>query len=412
MEHKMKILHVCTHRRGGAGIATCRLVAALRKTGINADLFPEPERPYHNNFRGVSYFLRRAVEKSEHLLLTKLSASTNPIFHSANLFGLDLVSEINSSDADIVHLHWINDHLISIPDLAKLRKPLVWTLHDSWAVCGTEHHPNIWEGDCRYRYGYTAKNFPCTSHGIDIDKWVWRLKKYCWRKQNFSFVAPSRWEAEILENSALFRGKRCKVIPNGLDLKKFYPRQKERDQLRKKYKLPINAKIILFGACQLEDENKGAVLLQQALRMIKTSNCYVVTFGTTEGVPFSDFDFGSIINEDILTEIYNCADIFVCPSRVENFPNCCLEAMACGIPVVAFAIGGIPELVIHEENGFLAQPFLTDSLATGIEFCLQNSQEMSKKSAIRAAIFSDEKMAQSYVALYKEILQNNRSQTV
>jgi glycosyltransferase involved in cell wall biosynthesis len=121
------------------------------------------------------------------------------------------------------------------------------------------------------------------------------------------------------------------------------------------------------------------------------------------------FSAGKILDINLLNAIYNLLDVFVCPSTIENLPNVCLEAMCCGVPITAFKIGGIPDIVEHKKTGYLAKPFIAGDLAQGIEFCLTNQKELPKNSLIRAKsdYFNEERIVKRYLEVYKNFIKND-----
>ena len=409
----MKVLHLTSVPNGGAFIAAKRIVDALNATmDVKAELWTHKEfgTLLDPSFPHFSFRLKRKLKS----LLHSCRTTSNPIFYSLGLSGSGLVKRINESDADIVHLHWINEQFLSIRDIAKIRKKLVWTHHDSWAFCGTEHYPNIPEGDRRYIEGYSRKNFPPTSRGLDLDKWIYLWKKHCWQDLSCTFTAPSHWEAECLEKSALFRSRNCFVIPNTLDMKIFSPGDKI--EARKKWDLPPDKKILLFGAPSLQDIRKGGHLLLEALQKVfaEDPSCLLVCFGNGEITDFTErglecIGVGSLKEEKELALLYQASDVFICPSIIESFSNTCAESSACGVSVAAFRTGGITDVVLHEKTGFLAEPFQTDSLAEGILYCLQHQERLGKEARVHAQThFAPEIVAGKFYALYREILRENK----
>ena len=338
----MKILHVCGGGGGGAPIACRRLNEALRCHGVESSVM---EAPPQINTR---CFSRRAREK----IFSLIAPTTNAAGRSLGLFGgMDLVEKINRSDADLVHLH-SPQLVIPIHAYPAIRKKIVWTLHDSWVFCGAELHPNLPEHDTRYRDGYTHKNFPSSSSGIDLDKWIWRWKKHCWKNLQAVFTAPSRWEASCFKESALFRGQDCHVIPNCLDTEVFRPHDKAAS--RAVFHLPEGKRILLFGAADPSSPNKGFPCLREALRMLSSleeyrEHCHLAVFGEVPDpgyfgeLPFPCTCVGQIESEDLMAQLYSAADVFICPSLVESFGYTSLESVSCGTPVAAFRTGGLPD---------------------------------------------------------------------
>ncbi|MCI5142445.1 MAG: glycosyl transferase, partial [Candidatus Electrothrix sp. ATG1] len=242
----MKVLHLNTFDiRGGAARAAYRIHTALRTSGIQSEMLVACKDSFDNSVKAYDVpFLQRKRKFSQKILT--LQKTANPTFHSCNVFPTGIYKEINQSDADVVHFHWIGYDLISIAEVRKISKPIIWTLHDMWAFCGAEHYDNI-HSPGRYLFRYTRKNRTDGYKGkIDVDAWVWRLKKRYWHNINFTFVSPSRWLGNCLSESALFSGKKYSVIPNCINTDAFRP--KERRAERDFFQLPQDKKLILFGA--------------------------------------------------------------------------------------------------------------------------------------------------------------------
>ncbi|GBU25053.1 glycosyl transferase [Fibrobacteria bacterium R8-3-H12] len=396
---------------GGAFIAAKRLLDAMVKNGVNAKMGVVEKltnSPYVFVLPKNQNFEQQNAKKTKKNLLQ----TTNPILHSINKLSRIDVNYINQSDFDIVNLHWIGFATISIEDIAKIKKPIVWTMHDSWLFCGAEHHPNMLENDNRFEQGYFKDNFPATSSGVDICRKTWERKRKAWKNAKFDFVSPSNYEAECLNKSTLFRGKTATVIPNA-NPTNFKPLSlSAKNTLKKTFGIPLNKRIIGFGAVNVASDGKsvkGELFLLDALKKLKNKqNCFAVIFGASDNklsniLPIEGFFAGKILDINLLCAIYNLLDVFVCPSTIESFGQVCAEAMFCGVPVAAFKTGGIPDIVEHKKTGYLAKPFIVDDLAQGIEFCLTNKKKLSKNSLAKAKsdYFNEKRIVKKYLEVYR-----------
>ena len=423
----MKILLInYTDAGGGAAIAALRLVSALNEHGINARLGVKEKRtssPYVFELpkKKQNIFLRKASKAF--FYFSKIFApctksfkprfiTSNRIIHYTNYKSKTDINCINDSDFDIINLHWIID-TISIKDISKIKKPIVWTMHDSWPCCGAEHHPNFFENDTRWKTGYYPNNKPKSTKGIDLCRKVWlQKKKYLIGKEIF-FTTPSRWEADILSSSSLFSKCNCQIIPNLIPEKVFYPRNKK--AAREMYNIPNDKIIIGFGAAYDIDDPKsmkGSFYLLETLKQLKNpEKFFLVVFGpagdafTSEiSIPF--FASGYISNFNILASLYSVCDIVVNPSLIENLPTICLEALFCGIPSVAFDVGGTSDIVKHKKTGFLATPFKPEELAQGIEWCTKNLTELSDNCLKKAKTdFCEENIIKEMLNCYKSCIE-------
>jgi len=408
----MKILLISySDAVGGAFIGAKRLLDAMVKNGVNVKMGVVEKltnSPYVFELPKNPNFEQQNAKKNKKNLLQ----TTNPILHSINKLSRIDVNYINQSDFDIVNLHWIGFSTISIEDIAKIKKPIVWTMRDFWLFCGAEHYPNMLENDTRFEQGYFKDNFPATSSGVDICRKTWERKRKAWKNAKFSFVSLSNYEAECLNRSALFKGKISTVIPNIIPAN-FKPLSLSvKNILKKMLCIPLNKKIIGFGAVNVVSDGKsvkGEIFLLEALKKLKNKqNCFAVIFGASDNklsdiLPIECFSAGKILDINLLCAIYNLLDVFICPSVIESFGNVCAEAMFCGIPVTAFKTGGIPDIVEHKKTGYLAKPFIANDLARGIEFCLANQKELSKNSLARAKsdYFNEKRIVKKYLEVYE-----------
>jgi glycosyltransferase involved in cell wall biosynthesis len=318
---------------------------------------------------------------------------------------------LNRSDADVFHLHWIGNEMMSVADVARLRGPVVWTLHDMWAFCGAEHYA---EG-FRWRDGYSRNNREEGESGFDLNRWVWSRKMKHWREP-INIVAPSRWMADCARQSMLMRDWPITVIPNAIDTDVWRP--VEKICARTILGLPSDTPLLLFGASGgTEDARKGFDLLRSALQLLhgRVKGLELVVLGQpTPKVPLElglPVHFTGHLHDEVSLRLYySAADAFVLPSRQDNLPNVGLEAEACGTPVVAFRVGGMPDIVDHQTTGYLAEAFDVQDLAWGIEWVLDGAErrmDLSARSRQTAvARFSYPSVARRYMELYESILQS------
>jgi glycosyltransferase involved in cell wall biosynthesis len=316
---------------------------------------------------------------------------------------------------DVVHFHWICNGFVPVTALHKFTQPLVWTLHDCWPFTGGCHYPL----DCR-RYQEACGACPqLNSHRHrDLSHRVWNRKARHWPRLNLTVVTPSRWLATTAQSSSLFREARIEIIPYGLDLNRYKP--VDRQIARGLLGLPQDQKLILWGALGgARDHRKGFTCLQSALQFLAANGWYdkarLMVFGCSEPSPVPDMglraDYLGVLHDDIsLRLLYAATDVFIAPSIQDNLPNVVMEALACGTPAVAFNIGGMPDLIDHKQNGYLARPFETADLASGLEWILSDdSRHHDLRRAARDKVEKEYELAhiaQRYEALYQEILDN------
>uniref|UniRef100_UPI001C206A5F glycosyltransferase n=1 Tax=Acidobacterium sp. S8 TaxID=1641854 RepID=UPI001C206A5F len=208
----------------------------------------------------------------------------------------------------------------------------------------------------------------------DLSRTNWTRKKNAWSSVEFTLVSPSNWLADEARRSSLMADQNVMVIPNGIDLNCFIPL--DRQDARKTVG-PSNDKfVIAFGAASPMDARKGLDLLWEALqgfnKRIGEGNCELLVFGSGSWNPPGSSipirNVGMIDDDRKLALLYSAANAFCAPSREENLANMALESLGCGTPVLAFNIGGFPDIIDHRRTGYLANPFDVKSLTDGLEF--------------------------------------------
>ena len=262
---------------------------------------------------------------------------------------------INNSDADCVIMHWVGSDTISVREIGLIKKPIIWRLADMWAFSGCKHYSS--DIELSALENYQIKN------NLNIDNLVWRRKEKYWRSLNLKIVCGSEWLSSKVKSSKLLNKFDVKTIPSSLDTCTFAPiLNLKNSKLRKN-----SVCSILFGAQNaLIDTRKGFDLLIESLLEVRRIDpdfkFKLRVFGSenVENICIKNIEIecmGYIANEVRMAKIYNAADIFIIPSRAETLGFTAMESLACGTPVVGYNVGGIPEVVDHKKNGFLATPF-------------------------------------------------------
>lgn len=397
---------------GGAARAAYRIHHCLRETGVDSRMWVDQARAGDWTVEGP----RNKLEKAISLLrpqvvkpLVNTLKTANPILHSPATLSSSWVKRINASDADVVHLHWVQGEMLSIAEIGRLQKPIVWTLHDMWAFCGAEHYTT----DTRWQDGYHRHNRPAYESGFDLNRWTWQRKRQHWQRP-FHIVSPSQWLANCVRQSALMENWPVQVIPNPIDAEAWRPI--EVSLARQILQLSPEVPLLLFGAVGGgRDLRKGFDLLQAALGHLRsTIPLELVVFGQREPEHPPDLGFpihyvGHLHDDLSLRLLYSAVDAMVIPSRQDNLPNTGLEAQVCGTPVVAFNIGGLPDIVEHQRTGYLAQAFDTQELAHGIQWVLAQRETGSLGKQARAwAVerFSSPVVAAQYQAAYQQAIEH------
>ncbi len=411
----MKILYMNgADIEGGAAKAATRLLQGVHAQGADTRLYVQRkygDAPLVDGPRSLfGKALGVARPTIEQLLFGITPGTVNGPFCAAFLPD-GLLTQVSHSSPDIIHLHW-TARMMRLETLRRFTVPIVWTLHDSWAFTGGCYLP----GDCtRYRESCGACPVLGSALENDLSRRVWRRKEKAWYGLNLTIIAPSRWMAACTRASSLFSNTRVEVIPNGIDVRSYKPVEKH--AARERFSLPHDKKLILFGATSAtQDRNKGFHLLTDALRELaataKNDQVELVVFGSAEPDKLSDLGFkahylGWQSDDTSLAHLYSAADVFVLPSLQESLGYTVMEAMACGTPCVAFSQGGVPDLIDHQQNGYLAQPYEPSDLARGIAWIMEdeNRREELSRNARRKIehAFAIENVAKRHLELYRGI---------
>lgn len=399
-------------RVGGAARAAYRIYQAVGQAGIDSHMFVDLAYSGDWAVHGPSNKIAEVGAIFRPLLgglLTKTLITDNPALHSPACIPSMWPKQINASDADLVHLHWVNEEMLSVGDVRRIDKPVVWTLHDMWAFCGAEHTTE----DVRWRDGYTRNSRPVGERGFDLNRWVWRRKSKAWRKP-MHIVAPSTWLAECVRQSALMSEWPIAVVPNPIDTDVWQPVEKQ--LARNLFGLPVDGPLLLFGAMDgCKNPMKGFDLLQQALLYLRgqIQNLQLVVFGqqahaASEKLCYPVHFVGHLHDDLSLRVLYSAADVMVNPSRQEAFGQTASEANACGTPAVGFDNSGLVEIISHKRNGYLAKAFDPEDLAAGIFWLLEDRQRFVQLSAAarQDAIsrFSYPVVARQYLQVYENAM--------
>lgn len=320
-------------------------------------------------------------------------------------------------ESDVIQLHWILGFLDYESFFGSLPqgKPVVWTLHDMQAMTGGCSYDN---GCDRFAEECGACPQLGSHSASDLTHQVWQRKQKAYSKlgaAQLHVVTPSRWLRDEVRRSSLLKRFACTTIPYGVDTEVFAPRN--RAAAREVVGAPQDAKVLLFVADGLHVPRKGLHLLAEALRGIeKEHGIFLVSLGpgqppTLAGIPGRQLD--SINNDRFLSFVYSAADLFVVPSLQDNLPNTVLESLACGTPVVGFAVGGIPDLVRPGLTGILAKPRDPQDLRRAILELLGDGEQLRRMAGncrrIACEEYSLEIQARRYETLYREMVERSKA---
>ena len=418
----MRVLIVNTaERTGGAAIAANRLLQALNRNGVEAQMLVRDRKTSDTQVANIpqSWRLKAYFLWERGVIWLNNGLSKKGIFQVdiANT-GTDITRLDVFKWADVIHLHWTNQGYLSLKNLDRILasgKPVVVTLHDQWHFTGICHY----SGSCD-KYRTQCEQCPMLKgHGRDLAKRVFDRKRAIYQGRNVTFVGCSRWMADLARQGALTQGHTVTNIPNAIDTTVFTPMDKA--AARAKHGLPADKRLLLFGAQRITDERKGFFYLADACEHINLhhptlpDNLEVVVLGgdaesVKSALPFPVHTVNYLSSETDIAALYNAVDLFVTPSLQDNLPNTIVEAMACGTPCVGFNVGGIPEMINHKQDGYVADYCDSLDFAQGIVWCLNEDRQPALSSAARAtalATYSESAVAHRYHAIYQAALTNH-----
>ena len=411
-----KVLHVSTYdANSGAGRAAHGLHTALRQLDVDSRMLvasSDTHDPAVTSLANQVELRWRLAQRADRLIW-ELQQSPNTTWRSPAFFGALSAAAINRSSADIVNLHWVTNGFISIKEIGRIRKPIVWSMYDMWSFTGTEHY-GVDVEHARWLEGYSTRNRAPGESGIDIDLQAWRRKQKHFN-QPMTLVPSSAWLEDRVSRSKLAQDKGWTVarIPHVVDTQTFAPMN--RSAARSQFGLPNDSPIVLFLASGgVQDKRKGWDLLDAALGTLR-DDFGVQAHVAIAGSVLSDFSMrsrtpahilGSVNGNEQLRTLYAAADVVAVPSRDDTMPLTAMEAQACGIPVAAFNIGGLPDIIEHQSTGYLAIPFDQADLARGLySLMTRNDSSFSDKARDRAvSLWSSAVVARQYLDLYQGVL--------
>ena len=415
----MRVLIVNTaERTGGAAIAANRLLHALNHNGVEARMLVRDRKTDDDTVVSIPQSWRL---KSKFLWERGVIWLANGL-NKRNIFQIDIANagtDITKMDdfiqADVIHLHWINQGFLSMADLERIfnsGKPVVITMHDQWHFTGVCHY----SGKCG-KYRTQCSHCPMLKRSvIDLARRIFDRKRAMYKDHNVTFVGCSRWMADLARMSPLTSGHTVVNVPNAIDTNVFTPADKM--EARKRHNLPVDKQLLLFGAQRITDKRKGFRYLKEACghlvhnRPEMSDKLGVVVLGgdaekVKSTLPLPVYTVDYMNNEAEIASLYNAVDLFVTPSLQDNLPNTIVEAMSCGTPCVGFDVGGIPEMINHQQDGYVARYRDSIDFAIGIAWCLEDGRHETLGAAARTAAldtYGESAVAHRYQEVYQSAI--------
>lgn len=410
----MRVLHLgTTDIRGGAARGAYWLHQALGEKDVESMMLVGRKYSEDGSVTAASGALSPLVERLRDgldPLPLKRYAKTDESFWTVGWLPRDLHRQVDALDPDIVHLHWTGAGFLPVDALAKLGRPLVWTLRDMWAITGGCHY----SGACR-RYEVSCGFCPQlrSDKERDISRVMWQRKRRAWRNLDLTLVPISTWLADCVRRSRFLPDCPIEVIPNGIDTQVFHPVPKA--EAHAAWGLTGDRRYILFGALgALQDQRKGYDEFVQALRHMArdcwSTRAEILVFGDVKPESAGELALparflGHIDDDRRLAQLYAAADVMVVPSLQEAFGKTVAEAMACGTPVASFGGTGPADIVTHKRSGYLARRGDPRDLAAGIAWCLgipERTEALGHEARARAEREYDiHAIAGRYADLYR-----------
>lgn len=404
----IKVVHIQTDTLS-TGRAALRLHTAFLNSGIkssittltynkNNDLTIRQTNKYSKIISWIDSRLQSFLSRNN---ILKFGPFSLPLLGT----NISRIKEIKN--ADYIYIHWALGGFLNVRNveqLAKLGKPLIFFMHDMWTFTGGCHHSFTCEK-------YRSKCVDCQILGKsfinDLMPFQFKSKFRLYEKfDNLYFISPSKWLYNCAKESAMLKSKEIFYIPNYLDKRVFKPTDKR--TARKILNINPDDNVIAFGAISINSPYKGWSYLVKALELLKAEECYnnitILIFGSgyvkeiADSIPFATKFMGHLNDEYSTVLVYNSANVFIAPSLADNLPTTILESLSCGTPVVGFDVGGIPDMISHKENGYLAKYLDTNDLVEGIKFCLNKNIQ-----GYNLAPFEPESILKKHFQLFKHI---------
>lgn len=416
----MRVLIVNTSERtGGAAVAANRLMEALIKNGVKAKMLVRDKQT--DNPCVIAHPQQRRLRWA--FLWERLTIWLRLGLRRKHLFdidtgqcGADITQLPEFQEADVIHLHWVNQGMLSLKQINKILdsgKHTVWTMHDIWpatAICHLTLDCRQFEKECK-----ACPLTPPSSLLSPLSSKIWKRKQRMLEGRKVTFVACSEWLAGEARQSALLKNQHVVSIPNPIDSGLYKPGDQQ--AARKALGLPLDKKLILFASQRVTNEYKGMQYLMKSLTPTPSpmgkgnlgDDVALMILGghaeeVIEQLPLEAFPLGYVNDEHRIVEVYRAADVFVLPSLSENLPNTIMEAMACGVPCVGFNVGGIPEEIKHKETGYVAAYKDSEDLARGLHWVLREADRETLQKACRHHVmehYSQQSVAKRYLEIYE-----------
>jgi len=397
-------------RGGAAKIAYDSLCVPLKSISYNTNILTSKNH-YPENANIIEFIEHCSKERK---FLSKVEKKNNLLdFYQHESLKIKELKVFK--DCDVIHLNNLHGNFFNpyiLPQLTAL-KPTIWTLHDYHAFtgyCTVKYKCEKWQSGCLQCPHLLELGLKDTAN------YIWKIKKQIYQNSEITIVCPSTWLKEKAEKSILNHFE-IKLINHGIDTDKFKNYGKEKS--RKELNLPVNKQILLFSSdFGKENPNKGGVYLKKVYEYFKDrEDILFLIIGGDENSQLDNniINISYIFDETEMAKYYSAADLFIYPSLADSFGLVVAEAMACKLPIITFATGGIPEIMQHVEHGYIAEQKNSEDFIKGIELFIENIDlKIKAGSMARENIeknFTIDKMINDYTRLYDEVFEKRKKVT-
>ena len=393
----MKVLHISMEDQNGAGLCAYRLHKSLQDKGIESKMLTLRKKSNDSSVYKIKspiLFFTRIINKVIRIFGLKITDYNKILYQNIRynstytlpITPLDITSHPLVREADIIHLHWVNNFFNQPLFFKKITKPIVWTIHDENFFYGTSHfHDSILKDDPLEQKYYKIKHEMVTN------------------APKLGIVLLSNYFLNTFGRDKMLTNKKIKVINNSVDCNKFIPINKY--EAREKNGIDKNKIILLFIASDIMLPHKGLNILIEAVKQLNRKDIQILAIGknTTFTPNPLVITTGQIKDQNKMSELISAADFFVMPSLQEAFAQSPIEAMACGKPAIVFPVSGTQEL-INNSNGILCSDFTINALINGLQkaFSINYDSKIIREDVKKR--FSPDYISDQYIAFYKEII--------
>jgi glycosyltransferase involved in cell wall biosynthesis len=414
----MRIVYINTFdSKGGAAISLNRITIELKKKyDILIFFIVGSKRKFNKNVYSTK---KNKIEKIIEYLINYFFNFFGFQYYFLPISSNYILKKIKDLKPDIIHLNNIHGGFFKFSLLKDIYKiaPIVWTLHDIWAItghCTYSYDCNKWQSICNKCPN--LGEYP--SIGFDRTKMLWNKKKKVYNNIDFKIITPSKWLYEFVNKSQLTKNKEIFQIYNGINLEVFKPINNKK--IKRELNIPFADQVLLFCSEKINNKRKGfdniIKILNTLDQKLDTINkkIHLILIGENEN-NFS-FSFNNIImhnlgfinNEKKMVQIYNAADILLYTAKIDNLPNVLIESIACGTPCVTFDVGGCNEIIKNDISGYIIEPFIIEDFINKL-FLLINDKNKINSLSISSREYAKKKfniinMANNYYKIYKKIL--------